>query len=427
MFKQLVIIYLFSIVPQTLFCNSESSVCDEAFLSNQFGQDSIFSGVSAFHNADFPIVLAKDKTMLFQQTITYKGIDTEYPVKLNIPFTSVFVDSVWGLPEFCTPYIDKKEQLVIIGSNQTGSTILFTDEKTRTSLYILQANKSRNSKPTLIKDFSNGGFQIHSATIDMKGETIVFSSRRVGSVGGYDLFYVTLSGNQNSLSIKNISHEINSTYNEIYPQFIQNDSVLLFSSDRKGGFGGFDIYYSNRSITDSWSEALNFGSDINTEKNEVRFFTFDNGKKGIITRRDTSNALQRNEIIDVKIAFETTNKSAVSQSDRNDRSKSDFYPTIKGVVSCKPEISNTNIQVSVLDSLGILVGTTVIDSIFKLFEIETNSDKNSYITISGNGIRTITREIKIPPKYDYPLYIVDFAASSNNKTDNSFDIFFNQN
>ncbi|HPW66887.1 MAG TPA: hypothetical protein PLY32_04930 [Salinivirgaceae bacterium] len=424
MFKLLVSIYLFSIVSQTSFCNSETSVYDEVVLSYQICTDSIFSNVSAFRSANFPIVLDKDKTILFQQTITYKGIDPEYPIKLNIQFTSVFVDSVWGLPEFRTPYTNKKDHLIIIGSNQTGSVIIFTDEKTRTTLYILQTNKPRNSKPTLIKGFSNGGFPIHSATIDMKGETIVFSSRRVGSVGGYDLFYTIMSDNQNSLSVRNISREINSIYNEIYPQFTQNDSVLLFSSDRKVGFGGFDIYYSSCSITDSWSEALNVGSNINTEKNDVRLFTFDNGEKGIITRRDTSDKLQLNEVIDVKIEFATSNKSIITQSGKN---KSDFYPTIKGVVACKPEIKNAKIQVSILDSLGILVGTDVIDSITKVFEVGNNSDKNSYVTISGNEIRTITREIKIPPKYNYPLYIVDFAADTDNKTDNSFDIFFNQN
>lgn len=424
MFKQLAFTYLFLTVVQMFFCNSKISVYYEAVLSNQISQDSIFSDVSAFQNADFPIVLANDKTILFQQTVTHKGIDTEFPIKLNIPFVSAFVDSVWGLPEFRTPYIDKKEKLVIVGSSQTGSIILFTDEKTRTLLYTLKTNKSRNSKPTLIKGFSNGGFPIHSATIDMKGETVVFSSRRVGSVGGYDLFYVILQDNQNSLSIKSISLEINTTYNEIYPQFTQNDSVLLFSSDREGGFGGFDIYYSTSSAAGNWSKALNIGSNINTEKSDVRLFTFDDGKMGIITRRDIDGTLQHNEVIDVKVEFKTSSKLNISRSAKN---KSDFYPEVKGIVACKSENQSENIQVSILDSLGILVETTVIDGISKVFEIDNNSDKNSYVTISGNEIRTITRDIKIPPKYNYPLYIVDFAASFNNKTDNSFDVFFNQN
>jgi hypothetical protein len=45
--------------------------------------------------------------------------------------------------------------------------------------------------------------------------------------------------------------------------------VMVFASDRPGGFGGFDLYYSIFS-NGTWSTPVNFGSKINTESNEYR-------------------------------------------------------------------------------------------------------------------------------------------------------------
>ena len=50
--------------------------------------------------------------------------------------------------------------------------------------------------------------------------------------------------------------------------FIEND-LMVFTSDREGGFGGFDLYYSIRT-NGIWSEPINFGETINSESDEYR-------------------------------------------------------------------------------------------------------------------------------------------------------------
>ena len=61
--------------------------------------------------------------------------------------------------------------------------------------------------------------------------------------------------------------EINSPYNEKGPEISNDERFLFFSSDRPGGFGGYDIWYSyydgNR-----WSRPINMGNLINTASNE---------------------------------------------------------------------------------------------------------------------------------------------------------------
>lgn len=48
-----------------------------------------------------------------------------------------------------------------------------------------------------------------------------------------------------------------------------NNNLLVFTSNRAGGFGGYDLYYSYFE-NGSWSEPINFGSEINTEYDEYR-------------------------------------------------------------------------------------------------------------------------------------------------------------
>jgi len=59
----------------------------------------------------------------------------------------------------------------------------------------------------------------------------------------------------------------NEWYNVITPWLSSNGKRLYFSSDKPGGFGGFDLYYSNRK-GDYWEDPVNLGPVINTSGNE---------------------------------------------------------------------------------------------------------------------------------------------------------------
>jgi hypothetical protein len=62
--------------------------------------------------------------------------------------------------------------------------------------------------------------------------------------------------------------EILNSANDDKCPYVDGD-LMVFSSDRSGGVGGFDLWYSRR--TDAgWSEPVNFGDRINTQYNEYR-------------------------------------------------------------------------------------------------------------------------------------------------------------
>jgi len=77
-------------------------------------------------------------------------------------------------------------------------------------------------------------------------DIMVFASDREGGYGGFDLYY-SLLNNGNWSAPVNFGPEINSGYDEYRPIYfsflaINYQNLMIFSSDRPGGQGGFDLY-----------------------------------------------------------------------------------------------------------------------------------------------------------------------------------------
>lgn len=75
-----------------------------------------------------------------------------------------------------------------------------------------------------------------------------------------------------------LPQEINSSLScESWPCISPNGKILYFSSDRIGGFGGYDIWYSEK-VNDKWLPAKNLGPTINTPGDEfdphIEFFKY---------------------------------------------------------------------------------------------------------------------------------------------------------
>jgi hypothetical protein len=66
---------------------------------------------------------------------------------------------------------------------------------------------------------------------------------------------------------------LNSDYQDKCP-FVEGN-LLVFASDRPGGYGGFDLYFSQRT-GDTWSEPLNYGDRVNSEYDEYRPIVMNN-------------------------------------------------------------------------------------------------------------------------------------------------------
>ncbi len=80
----------------------------------------------------------------------------------------------------------------------------------------------------------------------VNGQFMVFASDRPGGYGGYDLYYSRYENGEWTEPV-NFGDKINSEFDEFRPLVVQvynfENDLLIFSSDRPGGLGGFDLYY----------------------------------------------------------------------------------------------------------------------------------------------------------------------------------------
>ncbi len=148
------------------------------------------------------------------------------------------------------------ESLDIWEINPDGFTQMYFDETTEDKSDIYKIDIPTDSPDflgfltdtdELQKDHST---ELNSSANDrcpfINGNFMVFTSDRPGGYGGYDLYYSVYNGIEWTAPT-NFGEEINSAYDEFRPIAMQTyefkNDLMIFSSNRPGGQGGYDLYY----------------------------------------------------------------------------------------------------------------------------------------------------------------------------------------
>jgi outer membrane protein OmpA-like peptidoglycan-associated protein len=149
-------------------------------------------------------------------------------------------------------------------------------------------------KPLHIAGFNQISSEINlTASID---STILVLAMDDGNGRGMDLFLSFRSGDNKFTTPVNLGNEINSEYRESTPMLSHDMKRIYFSSDRPGGYGGTDIYFSERKDASfmSWTKPELLNPPLNSEYNDSHphllkdnntiFFTSDRGGTSDIYR-----------------------------------------------------------------------------------------------------------------------------------------------
>lgn len=116
--------------------------------------------------------------------------------------------------------------------------------------------------------FSNDPFRNLHPAVSSDGSLIIFSSDRLPTSGGLDLFVSRKTDDGWSPPV-NLGESINSSGHDWFP-FLDRMNNLWFSSTGHSGFGGFDIYICPFNGSE-WGLPQNLGEAINGPQNELGF------------------------------------------------------------------------------------------------------------------------------------------------------------
>ncbi len=125
-------------------------------------------------------------------------------------------------------------------------------------------------------------------TITADDKVLFFVSARDGGYGGLDIYKSEKDKDGNWGKAQNLGPVINTAGDDKTP-FIHSDSqTLYFSSNGRFGLGGLDIFYSQYNGNGQWSEPKNMGYPINTENDELGLIVSSNGKRIFFSSRSYS-------------------------------------------------------------------------------------------------------------------------------------------
>ncbi len=134
-------------------------------------------------------------------------------------------------------------------------------------LYWSQQKKTGWTKPQPFSATINSRDWDAQPCISADGKTLIFSSERLGGVGGRDFWFSERTAGKWSPP-KNLGDKVNTIYDEQCPFLHPDGQTLYFTSNGHPGLGDNDLYVSRRQPDGSWGRPENLGFPINTKSQE---------------------------------------------------------------------------------------------------------------------------------------------------------------
>ncbi|WP_225870913.1 OmpA family protein [Pedobacter cryophilus] len=227
----------------------------------------------------FAALTSDESTLIFTRQI--KGKEDFYrSLKVNNEWTS----SNYLSPNINTPEFNEGAQCL----SPDGQFLFFTgctrpDGYGKCDIYVSQKEGNGWSTPV------NLGFPINTKgwesqpSLSADGRTLYFVSDRKGGFGSYDIWKSTISDDGKWTMPENLGSNINTPYSEQYPFIHPDGRTFYFSSTGWTGFGRKDLFISRLDTSNVWSKPQNLGYPINTYGDESGLTINSSGTKAFFS------------------------------------------------------------------------------------------------------------------------------------------------
>ena len=152
------------------------------------------------------------------------------------------------------------------------------------------------------KHINSSAWDSHPS-LSRTGDTLFFASDRLGGFGLSDIYYTHRDAKGQWVRPKNIGPVVNTRGSEVSPFFHPAHNVLYFSSDGQLlNFGEFDIYKSHR-YRDIWNDPKNIGPLVNGAGSEF-YFTIDAASQNLYYARSVENKMANLDLYSFPLPME---------------------------------------------------------------------------------------------------------------------------
>lgn len=330
---------------------------------------SLSDTVNAFAMQYFPVLTADQQLLIFTKRNGNGAGDDE-----DLVVSKKGKDGKFGKPESLSPAINSILNEGTCTISADGRKLIFTSCEGRQGfgscdLYESVRTGDEWSKPKNLGPMINSSEWESQPSLSADGRTLYFVSDRRGGLGRRDIWVSHLDDEEKWTKATNLGRSINSQFDEISPFIHVNNQILYFASNGLTGFGGYDIFYTERNGEENWTQPVNVGRPINNHQDQFSLFITADGKKGYYAHEEfTDKGFSAGRIYEMEIPAESQLKFRTNY--------------IKGIVSDKAS--------------GL-----PLKAIVELIDIEKNKviSKVSSDSINGNYLMTLTQGA------EYALYV----------------------
>ncbi|TNE77395.1 MAG: hypothetical protein EP333_00865 [Bacteroidetes bacterium] len=206
----------------------------------------------------------------------------QYPEDVYVSYLDF--DSTWTEPvrlDFCEPKrneasisVSSDERMIYLYEDTTGNGDIYT-----TDFYHAKFNEIQ---PLDFKDVNTESWETHCMMSHNK-QRFFFVSDRKGGFGGRDIYVMERKKNGKWTKPENLGPGINTEYDEDSPFIAIDNKTLYFSSNGPKSIGGFDIFKSEMNEDSTWTESVNLGYPLNSTNDDIFYTTTIDGRRGYMT------------------------------------------------------------------------------------------------------------------------------------------------
>lgn len=231
--------------------------------------------INSEYDEHSPCLNANETILIFtsRRSGSTGGLKTDDGRFFEDIYISVKDGDNWTSPKNISPRIntDKHEASICLSSD--GQELyIYKDDYGIGNIYVSYIDDNGNwTVPTKLEPQVSSSANETHATISADKNMLIFSSDRKGGYGGKDLYMSLRLPNGEWGIPRNLGPNINTPYDEEGPFLLPDGYTLYFSSKGHNTIGGYDLFVSELQEDGTWSKPKNLGYPINTTDDEVYF------------------------------------------------------------------------------------------------------------------------------------------------------------
>lgn len=227
-----------------------------------------------------PVVSADGSTLVYVTSLTF----------FDAIELSKKEDGGWGDPEVLNPQVQSDGNHYPTSINRDGTELFMVEKNTgNEDIFVSRLDGPFWSKAKRLgKNINTGGRESH-ACISADGKTLYFTSDRSGGFGGLDIYSSQRKEDGTWGPATNLGPVINTQFNEDTPFITKDNTRLYFSSDGHFSMGGYDIFYSDL-VDGKWRDPVNRGYPINTTGDDLFYFPLTKNDRALYSMIDREGA-----------------------------------------------------------------------------------------------------------------------------------------